>query len=178
MRKFFVLLLCLMPLPALAAPSEMDKLFAQLAKADSPEEAQPIEEKLGGLFKVSGSPTVDILMTRAAAALAAADNATARKLVDAVTEVAPDFAEGWRQRAQLQAASGDDAGAMVSLQKAVEVNPRHFGALSELAGMLEEYGDKRQALKLIRQVITLDPQMPGAVRHEKALEKEVEGQGI
>ena len=178
MRKTLALLLCLLPLPAFAAPSEEDKLFSQLAKAGSAEEAQPIEQKLGGLFKVSNSPTVDLLMTRATAALAGADHQAARKLMDAVTQVAPNYAEGWRLRAQLQAASGDDAGAMVSLQKAVELNPRHFAALSELGGMLEEYGDKPGALKLFRRAIALDPQMPGAVRHEKALAKEVEGQGI
>ena len=44
--------------------------------------------------------------------------------------------------------------------------------------MLEEYGDKPGALKLFRRVMALDPQMPGIARHEKALEKEVEGQGI
>jgi|SRR6185437_10415416 len=178
MRKALLFALCLAPSLAWAAPSEEDKLFADLAKCGSAEEAQPIEDKLGNLFKVSNSPSVDLLMSRAAAALQAADNATARKLIDSVTEVAPRYAEGWRQRAQLQAASGDDAGAMISLQKAIELNPRHFRALSELAGMLEEYGDKAGALKLYRRVVALDPQMAGVERHEKALEKEVQGQGI
>lgn len=162
----------------MAAPSEEDKLFADLARAETPEEAQPIETKLTALFKVSNSPSVDLLMNRAAAALQVADHDTARKLIDAVTRVAPDYAEGWRQRAQLQAANGEDAAAMISLQKAVELNPRHFAALAELAGMLEDYGDKPGALKLYRRVLALDPRMEGVARHEKALEKAVEGQGI
>lgn len=181
MRKISVLAVCLlfpMASAASAAPGEEDKLFAQLAGASSPQEAQPIEDKLAALFKVSGSPSVDLLMTRAGVALAAADNDTARKLVDAVTRVAPRYAEGWHQRAQLQAAGGDDTGAMISLQKTVQLNPRNFKALSELADMLEDYGDKAQALKLYRRVMALDPQMEGAARHEKALEKDVEGQGI
>jgi|SRR5579872_2590283 len=178
MRKSILFAFCLLPQFAMAASSEEDKLFAELAKAGSPLEAQPIEAKLNGFFKVSGSPSVDLLMSRAAAALQAADNDTARKLLDAVTHVAPDYAEGWRQRAQLQAAGGDDAGAMISLQKAVQLNPRHFRAMAELAGMLEDYGDKAGALKLYRRVLALDPQMEGAARHEKALEKDVEGQGI
>ena len=153
----------------MAAPSEADKLFADLAKAESPLEAQPIEGKLSALFKVSNSPSVDLLMSRAAAALQAADHDTARKLIDSVTKVAPDYAEGWRQRGLMQAAASDDAGAMISLQKAVQLNPRHFTAMAELAGMMEEYGDKPGALKLYRSVIALDPQMEGAARHEKAL---------
>ncbi len=163
---------------ALAAPSEEDKLFAQLHDADSPETAHPIEQKLDGLFKVSGSPSVDLLMTRAQAALGSADSGTAKKLLDAVTRVAPNFAEGWRARAQIQAASGDDAGAMVSLQKAVSLNPRQFEALADLGDMLEQYGDKPGALKLYRQALTVDPQLAAASRREKALAKELEGQGI
>jgi predicted TPR repeat methyltransferase len=179
MRKSMLFALCLLlPQPVIAAPSEQDKLFADLAKAESPLDAHPIEAKLAALFKVSGSPSVDLLMSRAAAALQAADHDTAGKLIESVTKVAPHYAEGWRQRGLMQAAAGDDSGAMISLQKAVELNPRHFAAMAELAGMMEEYGDKAGALKLYRRVLALDPQMEGAARHEKALEKDVEGQGI
>jgi Flp pilus assembly protein TadD len=163
---------------AFAAPSEEDKLFAQLHDASSAEEAHPIEQKLDGLFQISGSPTVDLLMTRAKAALGGAANDVARKLLDSVTQVAPNYAEGWRARAALQAAGNDDTGAMVSLQKAVTLNPRQFEAITDLADMLEEYGDKPGALKLYRQALALDPQLSEAARHEKALAKELEGQGI
>jgi Tfp pilus assembly protein PilF len=178
MRFLPAILLLVLPAAALAAPSEEDKLFAQLHAAGSPEEARPIERKLDGLFKVSGSPSVDLLMVRARTALSTADTGTARKLLDAVTKVAPNFAEGWRTRAQMQQAAGDDSGAMISLQKAVTLNPRQFEAMSDLADMLEQYGDKAAALKLYRQALALDPQLGSAARHEKALAKEVEGQGI
>ena len=179
MRKAIFLALLLLPQVALAAPrSDEDKLFADLANAASPEDAHPIEDRLDALFKVSNSPSVDLLMSRASAALSATDNATARKLIDAVTRVAPNYAEGWHQRAQLQAAADDEAGAMLSLQKTVLINPRQFSAMAELADMLEAYGDKPGALKLYRRALALDPQLSGAARREKALSKEVEGQGI
>ena len=176
--RFILAILLLLPCAALATPSEEDKLFAQLHEAPSPEAARPLEQKLTGLFRISGSPSVDLLMTRAQAALRGADTGTAKKLVDAVTKVAPGFAEGWRARAQMQAAAGDDSGAMVSLQKVVTLNPRHFEAMTDLADMLEQYGDKAAALKLYRQALALDPQLAAAARREKALAKEVEGQGI
>lgn len=182
--RFLILPMLVLACGAAAAPapkpavSEEDKLFVQLRQAESPEEARPIEQKLQGIFRVSGSPSVDLLMTRAQAALGGADTATAKKLLDAVTNVAPDFAEGWRARGQMQAAAGDDAGAMVSLQKAVALNPKQFQAMADLADMLEQYGDKAGALKLYRQALALDPQLAAASRREKALSKEVEGQGI
>lgn len=179
MRKFALLaILCLLPLCATAAPSEEDKLFAQLKAADSAETAKPIEEKLTQLFRVSGSPSVDLLMSRAGTALGQTDNKTARALVDAVTRVAPHYAEGWRLRAHMQQAADDDTGAMISLQRAVVLNPREFAAMTELAEMLEDYGDKPGALKLYRRALALDPKMRIAAEREKALAKEVEGQGI
>jgi tetratricopeptide (TPR) repeat protein len=180
MRKALILALLLLPQAAFAAPHVVseEELFANLAKAESPDDAHPIEDQLDALFKVSGSPSVDLLMSRAGAALSATDSATARKLIDAVTRVAPNYAEGWHQRAQLQAAADDEAGAMLSLQKTVLINPRQFSAMAELADMLEAYGDKPGALKLYRRALALDPQLSGAVRREKALAKEVEGQGI
>ena len=94
MRKLALLAaFCLLPLAANAAPSEEDKLFAQLKAAETADTAKPIEEKLTQLFRVSGSPSVDLLMSRAGTALAQADNGTARTLLEAVTRAAPHYAE-------------------------------------------------------------------------------------
>ncbi len=182
MRKF-VLIAALMLVPSFASaagskPSQEDQLFAELRKADSPDTAKPIEDKLGEVFRDSGSASVDLLMTRVGTALGHADNATARTLIEAIIHVAPHYAEGWRMRAHMQQASGDDAGAMISLQKAVLLNPREFKAMAELAEMLEDYGDKPAALKLYRRVLTLDPQMRVAAERSRALTREIEGQGI
>src|SRR5690242_15972950 len=103
MRIAILILSALLAAPAGAAASrqpgsELDALFSALGKAQSEEEAKPIEEKIAAAFLHSGSPTVDLLMTRAAAAAAAGNDNLARKLVSAVTNVAPDYAEGWHQR--------------------------------------------------------------------------------
>src|ERR1700757_2277109 len=60
-----ILLVFALPGAGFAAPSEEDKLFAQLHAVGSADEARPIERKLDSLFKVSGSPSVDLLMVRA-----------------------------------------------------------------------------------------------------------------
>ena len=159
-------------------PLTETQLLEQLKKADSQEAAKPIEEKLAGLYRVSGSPSIDMLMTRLRIAVAASDKAAAKKLISAVTNIAPRYAEGWRTRAALETAAGDDAAAMVSLQKAVQINPRHFMAMVELGDMLQEYGDKAQALKLYRQAAALNPQMEGAERRIRELTRAVEGQDI
>lgn len=167
------------PKPAKPAKpvSEAD-LLAQLKKADSPEAAKPIEQKLTAMFRPSGSPSVDLLMTRAETAARAGDKDTARKLVDAVTSIAPRYAEGWHARAAMESAADNDTAAMVSLQKTVELNPNHFTAMVELGDMLEAYGDKAAALKLYRRALALNPQMEGADRKVRELTRSVEGQDI
>jgi tetratricopeptide (TPR) repeat protein len=178
----FLLVVCLSAVAAQASSGSpqktIDSLFDALKHAQSPEDAKPIEQQIGVIFLESGSASVDLLMTRGTAALTAGDNDTARKLFTAVTEIAPGYAEGWRQRAQLEVAANNDGGAMVSLQRVITLNPRHFSAMAELAGLLEDYGDKGAALKLYRRALALDPQLEGIDRHVKALTTQVEGQGI
>ncbi|HWA92937.1 MAG TPA: tetratricopeptide repeat protein [Rhizomicrobium sp.] len=156
----------------------LDDLFARLAKSESPEDAHPIEEEIAALFVQSGSPSVDLLMARGAAALAGGQDDAARKLFDSVTGIAPGYAEGWHEKAGMQADAGDDEGAMVSLQKTVTLNPRQFAAMNELAQMLEEYGNKQGALALYKRALALDPQLEGVAKRIRALERDVEGQGI
>jgi Flp pilus assembly protein TadD len=160
------------------ASNVIDKLFGELVKAGSPEEAKPIEEKILAAFERSGSPTVDLLMARAAASLRGGDADTAKTLLSAITDIAPDFAEAWHQRGILQAAAGDDEGAMFCLEKAVSLNPRNFAALAELASKLEEYDDKPGALRLYRKVLALDPNFDDIARKVRGLSHEVEGESL
>lgn len=163
--------------PAPQVNSE-EQLFSQLKKAQSSEEAKAIEDKLKLMFRASGSPSVDLLMTRAQAAEAADDKKTAKKLVEAVTQIAPTYAEGWHSRAAMEQADGDDTDALVSLQKTVTLNPRHFEAMIELASMLEDYGDKAGALKLYRRALDVDPQLDVAQHKVRELTTSVEGRDI
>lgn len=181
MRPVLFLLAFLVPPAAAAAPSapqSLPSLLNQLSHAGSPEDAKPIEEKIGGIFLQSGSPSVDLLMSRGTAALAAGDTDTAKQLFEAVTGVAPDYAEGWHARANLQRTLKDDSGAMVSLEHVILLNPRQFAAMFELGNLLEEYGNKDGALKIYRKALALDPQLEGAQKHVDALTRDVEGQGI
>jgi Flp pilus assembly protein TadD len=180
---FLLALALALPIAAHAPPpakpkSSLDQLFAALARAPSPEDAEPIEKEIAVLFAQSGSPSVDLLMTRASAALSVGDKATARHLVDSITNIAPDFAEAWHHRAMLQQDDGDDEGALLSLQKTVSLNPREFEAYSELGSILEDYGDKKAALSAFRKALALDPQMEGAQKHVDALTRDVEGEKI
>lgn len=164
--------------PAHPQVKPLDALFAALAKAGSEEAAAPIAKQIEALFLQSGGDTADLLMSRAAQALSENDTATAAQLIDAVTTVAPDYAEGWHQHARLQAAAGDDRAAMLSLRKTVALNPRQFEALAELGDMLADYGDKAGALAMYRRAIALNPYLQDGAARVRELERAVEGQRI
>ena len=157
---------------------QIDRWFADLAKAESAEDAKPLEDKIEAAFRQSGSPSLDLLIGRAKQAVGGGDSKTAAALVVSINKLAPDFVEGWRLRATLDAAAGNDASAMLALQKVMTLNPRHFPAMAELAGMLEDFGDKKAALDLYRKVLALDPKHESAVDRVRALQRDVEGQGI
>src|SRR5690349_14669632 len=93
---FAILLLAPLPVRAdpmkpapkpLTAAQQLDQLFANLAKAQSEEDADPIHSQIEAMFLQSGSPTVDLLMTRSQGALKSGDTGTARKVIDAVTKL-------------------------------------------------------------------------------------------
>lgn len=168
------------PAPHSAAPrpGELDVLFGALAKARSAEDAKPIEDQIEAHFMASGSATIDLLMTRAAAALTGNDKADARKLLDAVTDAAPQYAEGWHQRGKMQADAGDDEGAIVSLNRTVTLNPKEFEAYAELGEVLLENGDKKDALAVMRKALALDPHIDNLDRTVERLSRDVEGEKI
>jgi len=156
----------------------LDGLFRALKAAPSPEAAKPVEERIVARFRISGSPSTDLLVSRAEALYESGDRYQAKRLIGAATNLNPGFAEGWHVRALMLANDGDDQGAMVALQKAIAANPRHFAAMVRLGDMLEEYGDKEAALKLFRRALALDPQYEGLGKRVEALSRSVEGEGI
>jgi tetratricopeptide (TPR) repeat protein len=156
----------------------LNGLFASLGKASSEDEAKPIEQQIEELFLQSNSASIDLLMTRAAAALQAGDNDTAKKLLISVTDIAPNYAEGWHQRAKMEAAANDDTHALVSFQKTVTLNPREFMAQVELGDMLAEYGQKAAALASYRKALALDPHFEGLDKRVEKLSRDVEGEKI
>ncbi|HEY8947506.1 MAG TPA: hypothetical protein VIM56_01335 [Rhizomicrobium sp.] len=188
MRSFVLAAALLLATPALAANAppqlspyaakQLDKLMPKLAKAGSPEAAKPIEEQVLTLFNQSGSPSVDLLMIRAAAATQGGDKGTAAKLLESITDIAPGFAEAWRVRGMMAADADDDKAAIVYLNRAVTLNPRNFQAYAQIASILAEYGDKKQALQYYLKALAIDPYYEGLDKEVQQLSRDVEGEKI
>jgi len=182
MRTLFLALLLALGLIAPAFADQSDPRLAGLFRAlkEAPDEAaaKPIELAIWTAWLQSDSPSVDLLVTRGIAALDAKDYATARALFDAVTELAPQFAEGWNRRASARFLTGDETGAVGDLERTLMLEPRHFGALLGLGAIFEERDELKAALEAFRRALAINPFLPEAEKKVRALEQKLEGRGI
>jgi tetratricopeptide (TPR) repeat protein len=164
--------------PTPRAPETDEQLLGRLAKAPDRRAARAIERELRARWSHSDSPSADLLLKRVDQAIEAHDMDTAREIATKLTEIAPDFAEGWHRRATLAAEKDDFTDAIDALRKVLALQPKHFIALAELGQILEEFDDKPRALEAYRQAKELDPFIDGLDDRIRQLSKEVEGQGI
>lgn len=146
----------------LAAPAGAQSLSAQ--EADRAEAAQllkdladpdrrdwrQVEGKLTDLWARSGSVTVDLMYKRGEDALEDERFEDAIEYFSAVTDHAPDFAEGWNGRATAFFMVEDYGLALHDIRKTLSLNPNHFGALVGLGiiyGEMEEYEAAAEAFE-------------------------------
>lgn len=156
----------------------LSNLYAHLAAATNAQTANEIAEIIERLWLLPYSDTIAVLMERSAAALTAKNNTLALKLLDAVVDLAPDYAEGWHRRAIVHFSNNDYTRALGDLRRALALEPNHFKALDGLAHILRELNRDRQALQAYRQLLSINPYQSGAADAVRELEREVEGQGI
>jgi tetratricopeptide (TPR) repeat protein len=152
----------------------LDRLFAQLHKAESVSDAKPVERAIWGLWSRSESPTATALIQQAAKAMTAQNYRVAVKLLDTAIEVKPDFAEAWNKRATVLYLQGEFERSLADIERVLELEPRHFGALAGRGMILREQGDEAGALKAYRRALAIHPHLPGATRAVKQLESEFE----
>ena len=153
-------------------------LYAQLATAEDEASAKKFAEQIERLWMHSGSDTVNLLMERSAIALRKNQPELAQKLLDRVVTLAPDYAEGFNQRAYFHFVRNNFEAAVGDLRRVLALDPNHFKALEGLAQIWRETGNKRGALGVVKQLIDVHPFAAGAKSTYDELKREVEGQGI
>jgi tetratricopeptide (TPR) repeat protein len=148
------------PLPAQDDPDErVDTLLSQLAEPDRGDWAS-IENQIMRIWSRSGSEAMDMLLRRGRDAIEAEDYAAAVEHLTALTDHAPDFAEGWNARATAFYMQGEFSLALADVERVLALNPRHYRAMSGLGFMLEDMGETELALTAFREAEALNPHMP------------------
>ncbi|NNU81399.1 tetratricopeptide repeat protein [Halovulum dunhuangense] len=139
--------------------AEAERLLAELSDPEL-RTAQATENRLIGVWSRSGSETVDFLLSRARTLIEEEEYLTALDHLTALTDHAPDFAEGWYVRATTFYRLEEFGLAMRDLERALALNPQHFGALMGLGTLLEEMGHDALAVRALRLAQDLNPHQP------------------
>lgn len=158
--------------------TRLDRLFERLAAATSAEDARRYESGIEGLWRQSGSDTVDLLTSRALELVTSDDQPGALKLLGAALEVKPDYAEGWNRRATLFFLRGDYRHAMRDIRETLRYEPRHYGAWAGLGRILEQSGDNARALDAYRRALAINPQIEGLRDQVRTLATKVRGEEL
>lgn len=138
-------------------------LLQQLHEAE-PLDAKKIERELDLVWARSGSPSMDLLLTRGQDSLEAGEVETAIGHFSALIDHAPDFAEAYHRRATAFFRQQEYGLALSDLADALSLNPNHFEATYGLGVILETLEKQDQAFAAYSRVLETYP------THERALE--------
>lgn len=151
----------------------LDRLFAKLRKDPRHSSASATAKMIWREWMDSGSKTINLLMRWTASAIAKEDHAQALDLLDQVTVLAPEYAEGWNRRATLYFTMKDYGRSLSDIEATLALEPRHFGALSGLAVIMQQVGNDKAALKAWYQVLEIYPANQQAQKSVVELEEKL-----
>lgn len=160
--------------PDTAASDLLDKLLEAANEA----EAANIEQDIWDAWLVSGSATVDLMMSRGIEALEMQDLALARDMFDRAVLIRPDYSEAWNRRAMLFFNDGKYDEAIADLEQALKAEPRHFGAWIGLGMIFESSSEPAAALLAYRKALEVHPFAEAAKQGEARLIPQVEGRAL
>jgi tetratricopeptide (TPR) repeat protein len=156
------------------ASATLEEAFRELADPENPD-WESAQTRILDQWSRSGSPAFDLLLKRGRDAMAGGDLAAAIEHFTALTDQAPDFAEGWNARATAYYMAGLYGPSIVDIERVLSLEPRHFGAISGLGLMLEEIGNEEEAAHAYRESLAINPHQAGIRQALDALERDLSG---
>lgn len=160
-----------------AATEPLDRLYAELADPTNTHWQRTQADILREWSK-SGSPAMDLLLKRGRDAMEAGDLAAAIEHLTALTDHAPEFAEGWNARATAFYMAGQFGPSMADIARTLSLNDHHFGALAGLGMILEELGREEAAIRAYRTSLAIHPHQESLHQAIERLEKKTSGTSL
>ncbi len=158
-----IFLSCAAAFTASADEASLDSLY-QTLKSPEKAEAQKAAREIELEWSKSGSASANLLFKRGEKALTEEEPNQAIEHFTALTDHAPQFAEGWHGRARAFFMLGEYGLALNDIKQTLALNPRHFDAIYGLAAILEQIDKPEEAYDAYKILLNLYP------AHEKALE--------
>jgi len=161
------------------------QMYEQLATASSAEQSRRAESALWEYW-FSQAPTAQLyqLLQDGRKRRESYDYAGAERLFDQLVESAPDYAEGYNQRAFVYFLREKYSDAQSDLEKVLAMKPDHFGALSGLYHVLRAQTRLQPAYSMLTRAVEIHPwinerfELPKNLWPKNALEIHQPGQKI
>ena len=157
-----------------AEETQEDRLFQMLQNA-TPLMAMKIERHLFELWSNSGNATWDKLLKQSKKLIHQKDYQNAIDRLTVLTQIAPEFAEGWNTRATTWYLMGKYESSLSDIVITLKLNPRHFGALFGTGMIMEKYGWNAMALIIYQDVAELHPRRNQLSETIERLQKKMSG---
>ena len=155
--------------------ARLDEIFERLQAETNPEDADLIAEEVWALWLDSGSPSIDFVLRRGSAAHTRKDHKLARRMFDHVTELSPNYAEGWARSSRLALDEKDLGRALNEAAQALILEPRHFYALWTMGNVFEQLGRQDEALEAYREANKLYPELKAVKDRLGAMQSAIDG---
>lgn len=152
-------------------------LLEQLARS-TPEQAIGLDRQLQALWALSGSASADLLLERGREALDDGDIETAIDHLTALTDHAPEFAEGWHVRASAFFGIDRFGMAIADLEHALTLNPNHYEAIYGLGLILEVTGQPDKAFRAYERALAIHPHHEQVTNAMNRLKPQIEGKAL
>lgn len=152
-------------------------LLQQLVEADRAT-ALRLDRLLQAIWAKSGSSSMDLLLERGRNAMEVDDVRAAIEHLTALTDHAPDFAEGWHARASAFFEAELYGPALADLERALALNPNNYNAIFGLGAILETFGDETRAYDAYSRVLAIHPHHDEVGKALDRLRPAVEGKSL
>jgi tetratricopeptide (TPR) repeat protein len=153
-------------------------LLEELQNADSAQQAARLERELLTQWEQSGSATMNLLLKRGRDSLEVADYRAAADHFGALTDHAPNFADGWHGLALAYFNLDLMGPALDALERGLALNPHHFPSLRGVGAIHEQLGNPVLAYRAYQKVLDIRPHDADVEEAVKRLETLVQGSAL
>ncbi|MCK7613529.1 tetratricopeptide repeat protein [Roseibium sediminicola] len=144
-------------LPA-AADTDKEALFEALKNAPDEQAAEQIENEIWkSWLEAAPTPELQVKVETAMQRRNLYDFQGAKDLLDEVIATAPNYSEGWNQRAFVLFLQGNYEASLEDIERTLELEPRHFGALSGRAMIFMTLGRVKLGQEALREAVKIHP---------------------
>lgn len=161
----------------LSSAKTMDRQLKELKTADE-DQALKLAREIRRQWSISGSATADLLLKRGRDALRTKDTRAAIEHFTALTDHAPDFAEGWHARASAYYEAKLYGPAIDDLARTLALDPNHFDAIQGVGAIFEQLEDWDRAWQAYTQVMAIHPHHARVVEAMERIEPKVKGPAL